>query len=236
MSSFSLSLMSGNTIYTCLPSFICCLMPEYRLVVWLLYLCIVTIGFLPGGSWSITLTSRSPYIVIARVRGIGVAVITSTWGGFWLLLHSLALCATPKRCCSSTTTSPSLLNCTVSSITACVPTRMSTLPLASPSSTVLRRLPFTMPVSSSTLMSMSPRNSRIVARCCSARISVGAIMQAWYPLSRAISIVISATRVFPLPTSPCSSLFICRPLPRSLLISLITLFWASVSENGRWSE
>ena len=34
----------------------------------------------PGGISSSTLTSRSPYTVIAAVRGIGVAVITSTSG------------------------------------------------------------------------------------------------------------------------------------------------------------
>ena len=38
----------------------------------------VCTGFLPGGSSSITDTSRSPYRVMARVRGLGVAVITST--------------------------------------------------------------------------------------------------------------------------------------------------------------
>ena len=40
----------------------------------------MTIGVRPGGSSSSTLTSRSPYTVIAAVRGIGVAVITSTSG------------------------------------------------------------------------------------------------------------------------------------------------------------
>ena len=40
----------------------------------------VTIGVRPGGISSSTLTSRSPYTVIAAVRGIGVAVITSTSG------------------------------------------------------------------------------------------------------------------------------------------------------------
>ena len=38
-------------------------------------------GFRPGGSSSMTETSRSPYNVIANVRGIGVAVITITCGG-----------------------------------------------------------------------------------------------------------------------------------------------------------
>ena len=37
-------------------------------------------GVRPGGSSSITETSRSPYSVSASVRGIGVAVITSTCG------------------------------------------------------------------------------------------------------------------------------------------------------------
>ena len=46
----------------------------------------MTIGLRPGGSSSITLTSRSPYRVSASVRGIGVAVITST-SGVHALLH-----------------------------------------------------------------------------------------------------------------------------------------------------
>src|ERR1039458_5078307 len=37
--------------------------------------CFVTMGFRPGGISSITLTSRSPYIVMARVRGRGVVVL-----------------------------------------------------------------------------------------------------------------------------------------------------------------
>ena len=45
---------------------------------------IVVTGFLPGGISSITDTSRSPYRVMARVRGMGVAVITSTCGGMLL--------------------------------------------------------------------------------------------------------------------------------------------------------
>ena len=60
-------------------------------------------------------------------------------------------------------------------------------------------------------MSMPCRNSVIVFRCCSANISVGAIMQAWNSLPMAMSIAMSATRVFPDPTSPCKSLFIWMP-------------------------
>ena len=153
-------------------------MPSYRLVVLSSYLCKVMTGLRPGGSSSIILTSRSPYNVMANVRGMGVAVITSTWGGCWFFAHNLALCATPKRCCSSTTARPRLLNCTVSSMTAWVPTKMFMLPLARPSSTLWRRFPFTMPVRSSIRRFIPVKKSQIVARCCSARISVGAMMQA----------------------------------------------------------
>ena len=37
-------------------------------------------GLRPGGISSITETSKSPYTVIASVRGIGVAVMTRMWG------------------------------------------------------------------------------------------------------------------------------------------------------------
>jgi hypothetical protein len=71
-------------------------------------------GVRPGGSSSSTLTSRSPYTVMAAVRGMGVAVITSTSGTAWppssALARSAARCSTPKRCCSSMTTTPRLAN------------------------------------------------------------------------------------------------------------------------------
>ncbi len=57
--------------------------------------------------------SRSPNTVIATVRGIGVAVSTSTCGGCAPLSRSASRWSTPKRCCSSTTTSPRSKNCTV---------------------------------------------------------------------------------------------------------------------------
>ena len=45
-------------------------------------------------------------------------------------------------------------------------------------------------------------------KCCSARISVGAMNATWKPFSIATSAAISATIVLPDPTSPCSSRFI----------------------------
>ena len=82
----------------------------------------------------------------------------------------------------------------------------------------------------------SPSSMRVtVAKCWRARISVGAIMQAWKPLSTASSIDISATIVLPLPTSPCSSRFIWQPVTVSLRISRITRFWAPVRGKGTFS-
>ncbi len=81
----------------------------------------VSAGVRPGGSSRITETSRSPYTVSASVRGMGVAVITST-SGLQPLRRSTARCITPKRCCSSTTTSPRRANVTASCTSACVPT------------------------------------------------------------------------------------------------------------------
>ena len=190
-------------------------------------------GFLPGGNSSITLTSRSPYIVIAKVRGIGVAVITKTWGGCALFPHILALWATPKRCCSSTTATPNRANWTLSSITACVPTRIWTSPFSSRVRMSSRFFPFTVPVNNSTCTSKPFKNEAIVVKCCSANISVGAIKQAWKSLSIAMSMVIKATRVLPDPTSPCNKRFICLPVIISLLISFITRFWALVSGKGK---
>ena len=79
----------------------------------------------------------------------------------------------------------------------------------------------------------SPRSRRVIVRkCCSARISVGARMAAWYPFSTAASMATAATTVLPLPTSPSNSLFIGRAVWMSDSISSVTRSCASVNENG----
>ena len=47
--------------------------------------------------------SRSPYRMMARVLGMGVALMTIIWGKLPLLPRS-SLWATPNRCCSSVIT------------------------------------------------------------------------------------------------------------------------------------
>ncbi len=115
----------------------------------------VWIGARPAGSSSSTEDSRSPKTVIATVRGMGVAVITSTCGGSAALSVRAARCSTPKRCCSSTTTSPRSANETVSSSRAWVPTTMPASPLAIRSSGSRRWVLVIDPVSSSTPVATS---------------------------------------------------------------------------------
>ena len=172
----------------------------------------VSIGVRPGGSSSSTLTSRSPYTVIAAVRGIGVAVITSMSGTApsAVFARSAARCSTPNRCCSSTTTTPRLANSTASWIRACVPMAMSTVPSARPASTLRRsragdpvrqQLDPQRPVAEQVAGvgdAQTPASSaRTLAACCSASTSVGAISAAWWPPCTAASIAATATTVLP---------------------------------------
>src|SRR5439155_16721657 len=81
----------------------------------------VMMGVRPGGSSSRTETSRSPYRVSERVRGMGVAVSTRTCGA-WPRAAALSIrrlrWRTPKRCCSSMATKPRRANATLSSMSA----------------------------------------------------------------------------------------------------------------------
>ena len=76
-----------------------------------------------------------------------------------------------------------------------------------------------MRVASSPANSPSPIRLWIVAKCCSASVSVGAISAACIPASATRSIAYSATTVFPDPTSPISRRCIGRPVVRSASIS-----------------
>ena len=73
--------------------------------------------------------SRMPTSDMLSVRGIGVALIVSTSTFFFSCLI-FSLCATPKRCSSSTTRRPRSRNSTSFESRRCVPTMMSTLPAA----------------------------------------------------------------------------------------------------------
>ena len=147
------------------------------------------------------------------------------------LASSAARWRTPKRCCSSTTTTASDWNSTPGSIRACVPTTRPSCPSASRPSRSRRRAAGVEPVSSSTGRAPPSRVSS-VRWCCSASVSVGAISAAWAPFSSARSIAPSATTVLPAPTSPISSRCIGRSPARSASTAAIAARWSAVSSNG----
>ncbi len=204
----------------------------------------VAMGERPAGSWSRTEVSRSPKTVIATVRGMGVAVMTSRWGGCLPLPRRASRCSTPKRCCSSTTTRPRSWKRTLSSIRACVPTTTPASPVAR-SRRAWRRAAAPMePVSRTTLVACSaPPSMPPCARspiisvmerwCCWARTSVGASMAACPPASTTASMARRATIVLPLPTSPWRRRCMGWSVARSSKISLETVRWPSVRVNGR---
>ena len=210
----------------------------------------VVTGWRPGGSSSITVMSRSPKTTMAAVRGMGVAVMTSRSGSRPVpsaprpLSRRAARCSTPKRCCSSITTTPSEEKTTASVRSAWVPTSRSTEPSASPPSTDVRseagvrlvrratrngRVPPNVAGSGTTRPSTRRRTS---VACCSASTSVGAIRAPWCPPSIPMSRAATATTVLPAPTSPCRSRCMGRGPARSTTRSPTARTWAPVSGNG----
>ncbi len=159
----------------------------------------VSIGVRPGGGSSIVEMSRSPKSVIPNVRGMGVAVMTTTCGVLGSavpaprlsgppLTRSIARWCTPKRCCSSITATARLWKRTLSVSSACVPTSTSISPASRPASSPSRSGPVTAPVRSAT-RTFDPSSVReSEPKCCSARISVGAMRAAWCPEATASSI------------------------------------------------
>ena len=79
------------------------------------------------GGVSMTLMSRNPSSDMCSVRGIGVADMVSTSTSLRSCFRR-SLWRTPKRCSSSTITSPRSLNFTSLESTRCVPMTMSTSP------------------------------------------------------------------------------------------------------------
>ena len=88
------------------------------------------------------------------------------------------------------------------------------------------------PVSSATRNRDGCSSREMFTKCCSARISVGAMNATCSPFSIATSAASSATIVLPAPTSPCSSRFIGCGRCRSSTISFSACFWPFVSLNG----
>ena len=107
----------------------------------------VRMGLRPPGSSVSHEMSRSPNQVIAAVRGIGVAVMTSRCGTTSFLVRRDSRCSTPNRCCSSMTTSARFGAWNVLENAACVATMMHGAPLAASARARRRAASFMPPVS-----------------------------------------------------------------------------------------
>ena len=163
----------------------------------------------PRGAAAMVDTSRSPNTVIATVRGMGVAVSTSTCGGVPPFARSASRCSTPNRCCSSTTTRPRSKNVTASPSRACVPTTIRAWPETVRSRARLRSAAGQL-TGEQGRHELRPRDRdraspRSSAGAATASTSVGASSADCPPESATASIARSATSVLPEPTSPCTS-------------------------------
>ena len=188
-------------------------------------------GMRPAGFSSRRDTSRSPKAASVRVRGIGVALMARTSGARPFMV-SLRRSDTPKRCCSSITTSPRSWNATLSWNRACVPQTTLASPdaIASISSALAR--PLSRPVRA---MTRIPAGSSTLFRtpaCWRATISVGAIRAVCTPASAACAAQSAATKVLPEPTSPWTSRIMRWPLSMSVFASLKARICAPVGLNG----
>ena len=169
---------------------------------------------------------------MVRVRGIGVAVITSR-SQPPPRSTSVRRCATPKRCCSSTTARPRLRNRAPSWISEWVPTTNWAQPLATALRVSRRSAAPSPAVSRATRIPCDSRSPWMVEKCCSASTSVGAISAACAPCAITTSAATTATMVFPEPTSPWSSRRIISGDSNSFAIVASASDCEPVRRNGR---
>ena len=181
-----------------------------------------------SGGVSITDMSRMPARDICRVRGIGVAVSVRTSTSFFIALIA-SLCATPKRCSSSTTRSPRSRKRTSFESRRWVPIRTSTLPSARAFRIALCSRAVRKRETISMVVGQEEKRSRKVARCWKARTVVGHRTATCLPPMTALKAARMATSVLPNPTSPQIRRYIGASLSMSALTSLIALAWPGVS-------
>ena len=126
--------------------------------------------------------------------GVAVMVSTSTW------LRMALICSlwfTPKRCSSSMIRRPKSLNFTSFPSRAWVPTTMSSSPVARAFFTLSRSLGVWKRERQPTVTGKAANRSLMVAKCCWARMVVGARSAACFPSWTALKAARMATSVLP---------------------------------------
>ncbi len=113
---------------------------------------------------------------------------------------------------------------------AWVPMTISTLPSASPASTVSASSAVGTSREACATLTGKPRKRSVkVLKCWRASSVVGTTTATCLPLIAATKAARSATSVLPKPTSPQISRSIGRPEPRSLMVASMAASWSSVS-------
>ena len=188
-------------------------------------------GLRPAGFSLMLMTFRSPYNVMARLRGIGVALITSM-SGYSPLASSASRWLTPKRCCSSMMTRPSFAKYTSLLNRACVPMTTLQSPIWSSPRMTFFSAAGVAPTKSCTWIPAASKNGLSDLKCCLARMSVGTISAHCSFAPQTAIMASRATTVFPQPTSPCNSAWNCfLPLSPSIIV-LSAASCPAVSWNG----
>ena len=148
--------------------------------------------------------SRMPPMAMFRVRGMGVAVSVSRSTSARRAL-SRSFWRTPKRCSSSTMTSPRFLNLRSLLRSLWVPIRISTLPSALPCIALFTSASLRSREITSTRTGQSANRSRKLSPCCCASRVVGTSTPTCLPFCTARNAARMATSVLPNPTSPHTS-------------------------------
>ncbi len=187
----------------------------------------------PGrGRWRICEQAMSPYRDSASVRGMGVAVIVSR-SAPRPFRRRAARWLTPKRCCSSMTTSVRLRKARSSERMAVVPKTHASVPSARQAATCARSAADVAPVTSAQETSAASNRGPSFCAYWRASTEVGAIMAACVPVSATAARATAATAVLPVPTSPRSRRFITCGAAMSRSMSAAARSCSSVSEKGR---
>ena len=116
---------------------------------------------------------------------------------------------------------------------AWVPTTNLASPLSIKASMARRSLVFWVPVSHAVVMPKGSNQPKSLRKCCSAKISVGAIKAHCHPASMQTAAASAATTVLPAPTSPCNKRCMGTGRLMSSAISRLTRSCAPVNANGR---
>ena len=172
--------------------------------------------------------SFMPPSAMCSVRGIGVAVMVSTWTSARSCL-SFSLWATPKCCSSSTMTRPRFLSWTPLPSSAWVPMTMSIWPSARPFLTSVASFAVTKRDSCATRIGRPSKRAANRRKCWRTSSVVGASSATCLPAIAATKAARKATSVLPKPTSPQISRSIGRPLAMSSSTAAIAESWSSVS-------